>query len=63
MTNSAEGNNITKTHDALTKGDYDKLHAVNDAKVRSELGKETENERQKRIWAKENEARRGELGS
>jgi hypothetical protein len=63
MTNSAAANNITKSQDALTKGDYEKIREAHEAKVRAELAQESEKDRQKRLWAEENAARNSQLGS
>ena len=62
MTNNAKANNISKTHDALTRGEYEILREAHDEKVRAELAQESEKDRQKRIWAAENAARVADLG-
>jgi hypothetical protein len=53
----------TSTNDALTKGDYEKIREAHEAKVRAELAKESEKDRQKRLWAEQNAARNDNLGS
>jgi hypothetical protein len=63
MTESTGFENSIKSQDALTKADYEKIRATHEAKVRAELAKESEKDRQKRIWAEDNARRNGELGS
>lgn len=60
MTRSAS--NLQKTHDALTRSDYEELRKSNDEKVRRELSKESEKDRQKRLWREANASREAELG-
>jgi hypothetical protein len=55
MTNGPVSN--INTNDALTKADYLKLREAHDNKVRSELERESEKDRQKRLWAEQNAAR------
>lgn len=47
---------------AMTRKDYEKIRKSDDERIRSELGEETEAQRQKRLWAEENARRRGDLG-
>lgn len=44
---------------AMTRKDYEKIRSKDDERIRAELAQESEAQRQKRLWAEENAAKRG----
>lgn len=52
----------SQNDDALTKEGYERIRAAHEERVRADLAKESEKERQKRLWAEENARRASQLG-
>lgn len=64
MTNGPVSSTSVNTNEALTRADYEKIRETHDRKMREELGKESEKDRQKRLYIEENRRReQGSLGS
>ena len=62
MTNGQASQSVN-TNEALTKRDYEKIREAHEAKVRAELAKESEKDRQKREYAERNRSRSDSVGS